>query len=476
MEQPTKHTAMHTTHSRPGHSAHPVENRSIGEQDKQALPDAVLTMLACNSASQAAMTLANHLPSELAGARMAVAMLDRRGMCSLRAVTGLTKLDRRTQQAQAMEAALDEAVLNDAQLLFQRGRQAELPAKTHDHLANLVGCRWIVSRPLHDSEGHAVGAWLLLGESDNQQQAAVKWLHDAEQPSALVLPTINRAHEGIAAKAFRSLHQRFDTQCKRLLAGAIVFAIGCLAVLPLRYQVHCDCTIEPVMRRFVAAPFAATLKRTLVEPGDVVRAGDLLAELDGREIRWELAALEADYQQASKGRDTAMAERKIATAQLSRLEMEQLEQRIALMRDRQKHLEIRSPLAGVVVSGDLQRVQGAPLTIGQSLFEIAPLEQVIVEVAVAENEIAYVRQKDDVNIRLDAFARRRWAGRVTKIHPKAELRDSHQVFIAEVELANTERLLRPGMRGYADIIGPRAPVGWILFHRPWESAVRWLGW
>ena len=54
--------------------------------------------------------------------------------------------------------------------------------------------------------------------------------------------------------------------------------------------------------------------------------------------------------------------------------------------------------------------------------------------------------------------------------------DGRQVFVAEVEVANVDNLLRPGMSGRAKVRGPRAPLGWIVLHKPLEAAGRWLGW
>ena len=116
------------------------------------------------------------------------------------------------------------------------------------------------------------------------------------------------------------------------------------------------------------------------------------------------------------------------------------------------------------------------LAVGERLFEIAPLERMVVEVAVPEADVPWVKEGQTVEIVLDAWPETTWTGQLSRVHPRAEIRDEEHVFIAEVLLENPEALLRPGMRGRAKIEGPAKPLGWNLFHKPWYELRYWLGW
>jgi hypothetical protein len=128
-----------------------------------------------------------------------------------------------------------------------------------------------------------------------------------------------------------------------------------------------------------------------------------------------------------------------------------------------------------VLSGDQQRAEGAPLTIGQSLFEVAPLDNMVVELAVAESEITHIRQNMAVVIELDAFPRRKIDGAIVKINPRSETKEERNVFIAEVHIDNVDGTLRPGMNGRAKIRGDRHLLAWNLFHKPWQLLASALG-
>ena len=57
--------------------------------------------------------------------------------------------------------------------------------------------------------------------------------------------------------------------------------------------------------------------------------------------------------------------------------MERLQLTTRLLQDRSRNLIIKSPVDGLVISGDLKRAEGVRLTVGQTLFEVAPLDEMI---------------------------------------------------------------------------------------------------
>ena len=95
--------------------------------------------------------------------------------------------------------------------------------------------------------------------------------------------------------------------------------------IPLPYRVACDCELQPVLRRFVAAPYAGILERTFAENGDIVSKDQLLAQMDGRNLRIELSGLQAELAGAKKKRDLALAQGDIANSQIARSEMERFQ-------------------------------------------------------------------------------------------------------------------------------------------------------
>ncbi|MEO1524684.1 MAG: HlyD family efflux transporter periplasmic adaptor subunit [Planctomycetota bacterium] len=261
----------------------------------------------------------------------------------------------------------------------------------------------------------------------------------------------------------------------RMYLGLGVFFACLMLICPVSYRVRCAAIVRPAESRVVAAPFAATLAETHVEPGDKISVGDAIVTLDGRPLRLELESINAQIGQIEKEHDIAMAARKIAERQQARLKIRELSRQRDLLLDRLDRLTVTSPIEGVVVFGDLKRSVGAPLEIGQSIAEIAPLDRMFIEIEIPEHEIGYVDAKARTRIRLTASHRGTIEKQIKQLYPSAELRDNNNVFIATVDVENPDGDLRPGMRGTAITYGPMRPWLWSYAHGGIEKLLWWIG-
>ena len=276
-------------------------------------------------------------------------------------------------------------------------------------------------------------------------------------------------------KVIRSARHALTTS-RLQLVGWITAAVAMLLLVPMTYRIRCSLELQPVERHYVAAPFDGPLEECLVEPGDVVVKDQLLAQMDGREIRWELAEVQANLNKATKERNTQLSKKEFGNAAISGHEMQRLEQRAALLTHRSSSLEIRSPADGVVVSGDHREAEGVPLEMGKTLFEIAPLNAMVVELCVPEADVRHVEIGMSVAIQLEAVPEESITAVIRTVHPRAELRDGENIFVAEADILNDDALLRPGMKGSATISTRRHTLGWNLFHKPTAWLLGWLGW
>lgn len=440
-----------------------------------------LRVLECRSVEQAAKTAAAGLVELAGGGRVAIGLARPQGdACRLSALSSVPSVDLRSDRSHALQAALDEVLLNDAPTVLDADNDTpapkqQLPLKAHEHLARITGSRAVLGVPL--SCGDRVVAVLLWYDEGRRQELA-RVQDVLELSGELLGPSLQAV-----VRAERSAVGRVCDRSRELLhgerrryAGIAAAVLFCALMVPSPYRVSCTARLEPVARRYVVAPFEAVLENTLVRPGDVVDKNEGVARLDGREVRWKLASVEAKLAQAVKRYDAALAELKPSEAELARLEAEQLRLERRQLQRHQEQLQIRSPIRGVVLSGELERAEGAALTTGQTLLEIAPLDEFLVEIEVPDDQLRFVEVGRSISLKLDAFPGRKWKGQVQRVRPLGEIRDQKNVFIAEVRLENRDGELRPGMKGRAKITGPIRPVGWILFHRPYEAVRQWIGW
>ena len=375
----------------------------------------------------------------------------------------------------AIEAVFQESVLRDQLSQYPAAAEHERHSLlAHRRLASLLNVDTILSVPLRDNARDLQGVLIVTGDGKLAEDSeANHFLRAVSGPVGACLSLLKRTDPGPVARFITGVLDAWKTSKGRIAVAAAAVVCGIL-LLPMKYQVKCDCELQPVKRRFVAAPFDGPLETSLVEPGDIVTANELLARMDGREIRWELAGIEADRDRAMTERNVHMARSEFGASEISRLEMDRHTSRERMLRHRETNLEIRSPIAGLVIEGDWKKQEGVPLETGQSLFEIAPLDSMIVEVAIPEEDIPYVETGQDLAVSLDAWPSRTITGTVERIHVRSEVRENENIYVAEMRVPNPDDELRPGMQGRAKVSTVRRPLLWNLFHTPWNRFVMWM--
>lgn len=332
-------------------------------------------------------------------------------------------------------------------------------------LASALPCKIICGARMNSNEGVDVGVMLAI---DPPETESVDRLGLLALPLASRLHGIEKTEPSAIESACRSLAKAARSRRRVLVALAVAVAF-LLMFLPVRYRVSAEIELQPTQHRFVAVPFDGPLASAHVQPGDEVAKGDLLARINPREIEYELAGVRADLNRSIQEKKGQMVEHNAAGSRIATLESERLRLQTELLLYRRDNLEIRSPIAGVVVSGDLRQSEGMPMSRGETLFEIAPLGKMRVEIAVPEDEFTHVQAGMPVRFYLHAMPNRKIDGTISRLHPSAERRDQDSFFIAEVEIEDPDNILRPGMRGRAKIAAGRHPLGWNLFHKAYYA-------
>jgi len=415
----------------------------------------------------ACLQIVTNLQQHLKCERVFIGLEDGRQGCRIRAVSDVASVDPHADLTMAMKAVLDECIARD-----QCGSWPPLPgSNSHQLLAHKMLAKrdaLVLSTPLKSMDGQAVGALAIVGSREMASVPNLRnYVHAFGEPLGSTLRVVQQQQGGGIRRAC-SMVLANSHRTKRIAAVAFLSLVMMLMVLPWSYTVRCRSTIEPMERRFCVAPHDGLLETTLAEPGDMVTDGQLLAWMDGRQTRWELAGVTAEKHRAAKERDSHLARQETAEALMSDFELKRLENQQSLLQFRESNLQIGSPIDGIVLSGSLDRRENYPVTKGQVLYEIAPLSALRIEIHIPADEVMHVNVGDGVRMLIDGFGTEWFKGRIARIRPRSEIREQENVFVAEVLIDNTERKLRPGMRGIAKVETGDRMIGWILFHRAWE--------
>lgn len=375
------------------------------------------------------------------------------------AVSNAGQFDRHANLVGATAAAMTEALDQREGIIFPQDREAR-PVVTlaHAELAQLSGADGIATVPLmHD--GRALGALTL--ERGAGLRFDTPTLELLESLAAMLGPLVAmRLEQGrsltaqAAARAQGFWGRLVGPRHAGLKLGVILLAAAglFLAYATGEYRVGAEARIEGKVQRTLTAPFEGYVREATHRAGDTVREGEMLARLDDRDLRLEQARLAAQRDQLGRQYREAMAKRDRAQARIVSAQMEQTAAQLALVEEHLARTGIVAPFDGVLVSGDLTQMLGAPLERGQALFEIAPLDAYRVVLEVDEHRIGDLRAGQRGELVLSSNPGQSFPILVEKITPVSTAREGRNYFRVEAQLeAGPDPRLRPGMEGVAKV-------------------------
>lgn len=249
-------------------------------------------------------------------------------------------------------------------------------------------------------------------------------------------------------------------------------------------------TLQPTNKADIGSELSGTVARVLVDVNDIVKKGQVLAELDTARLDDQVlrsrAALEvsqarvrqsqATVQEAtgnlqrleevarlSGGRVPSKAELATAQAALARANAEAASARAgvadataALSADEtnRRKASIRSPINGVVLSRSVDPGNAVAASLqAVTLFTLAEdLAQMKLAVNVDEADVGQVRNGQKATFSVSAYPNRNYPATVTRVSYGSTTKDNVVTYIAELRVDNADLTLRPGMTAGALIV------------------------
>ncbi|MEE8060115.1 MAG: HlyD family efflux transporter periplasmic adaptor subunit [Pseudomonadales bacterium] len=264
----------------------------------------------------------------------------------------------------------------------------------------------------------------------------------------------------------------------KLSAGLGLLIVMFFTFVQSTYRVAANASLEGRIERLISAPEDGFIKTVTIRPGDKVGAGQLLATLDDRDLILEQQKWNSKLQQTAKEYRGAMASHDTSRIGILRAQRNQVQAQLDLTNSKLSRLSITSPLAGIVISGDLSQSLGSPVNQGDKLFTIAPLEDYRVHLKIDEADIAQLQAGQTGTLFLRAAVDKPLVFTVEKITPIAIAENDINYFRVDALLNHPPLYLRPGMQGVGKIeVGKRRLI-WIWTHdlTEWLRLKFWSWW
>lgn len=261
--------------------------------------------------------------------------------------------------------------------------------------------------------------------------------------------------------------------------SAVAVAVEPVRTASLRHTAEFTGTLLPRAQFVVAPNVAGRLERLLVNIGDTVRKGQLIAELDSREYaqqveqaRAELEVAKANVIECLSALDVAERNLKrsrtlrgsnvVSQSELDNAEADhsacQAKHQVALAQVRQKeaaleaarvrlaYTRIRADWAGddeTRVVGERFADEGATLKAGDPIVSVVALDALLAVINVIERDFPLVRLGQPAEVATDAHPNRVFEGSVARRAPV--LQESSRQGRVEIRVPNPDGLLAPGM-------------------------------
>jgi HlyD family secretion protein len=274
--------------------------------------------------------------------------------------------------------------------------------------------------------------------------------------------------------------------------------------------------IEPITKITIKSKASGIVKRLLVDAGDSVKAGQIMAELDKEEIQARvraaqaalaaseanLKASEADFQRsevdaqgpevpllqrayerakkmasegvvsqaalddAQRAYETAVNKRDMARANLSvskakiaqaKAQVEQNRAALAQNEEELRNSTIVAPIDGIVLARNVEvgDAVSSILILGSgatSIFDMGDTKEVFVRGKVDESDIGKVYLGQTARIKVESFKDKTFDGKVTKISPMGTEKDNVTTFEVRVSITNATGELKANMTANAEVI------------------------
>jgi Barrel-sandwich domain of CusB or HlyD membrane-fusion len=392
------------------------------------------------------------------------------------ALSQTASVDRRGSLALAIEAAQNEAVDQESAVLVPAPvASSPLLTRAHRQLSNSFNGANILTVPLV-AMGKAVGAITLRRNGRAFTQDEID-LTDAlaTATGALLLEkwNVDRSLLALTAERVGAFYGKLLGPHHLLFKFVTITTIVAAAYLTFAtndYRVRAKAQVQGEIRRLVSAPFDGYIRAQFARAGDVVPEGFVLAELQDNDLVLERLRQISKKRQYQLELDKALAKRDLAETNIARAQIEQADAEIDLSDQMIARAQLKSPFAAIVVSGDLSQSVGKPVSRGDVVFEIAPLDRYRVTAVVPEAEIRLVNPGQTGELLLSALPDRTYPLVISSVTRVAQTTEGVNGFEAIGSVDSRDPSVRPGMEGVVKIEAGRHNVAWIWLH----PLVDWL--
>ncbi len=262
--------------------------------------------------------------------------------------------------------------------------------------------------------------------------------------------------------------------CKEKAPPPTLLPLATATRADIAVRVQATGVLEPINPVDVKSKAQGMVTALPVEVGNKVKAGQLLVQIDPRDVKnafdqsmgddlVSTAALEQAIKDGAR-KDALFSRHVITMAEhdssqsnvvSARADLQESRANLDLARQKLEDATVHAPIQGTIISRPVTTgtiiTSATSATGGTTLMTVADLGSVRMRVTIDEVEMANVRVGEPASVLVDAFPDRTFDGVIEKIEPQAVVTQGVTFFPVLVNISNEEGLLMPGMNGEVTI-------------------------
>lgn len=225
-----------------------------------------------------------------------------------------------------------------------------------------------------------------------------------------------------------------------------------VAKRPIQASYNGTASLEAPNEAQVVAKTSGVLLKLLVEEGDRVRAGQVLAKIDPERPRLEVQRSEALLRklEAEMNRSKELYDRKLVAADLYekiRYDVATQKAQYDMARLELSYTDIVAPIDGVIASRSVK--VGNLIQLNSSLFRLIDAEQLEAVLNVPERELATMKKGAAVAMQVDALPGKTFTGTISRVSPVVDAGSG--TFRVTCAFTSDDQL-KPGMFGRIGVV------------------------
>ncbi len=255
-----------------------------------------------------------------------------------------------------------------------------------------------------------------------------------------------------------------------LVASAVILAVGCgskgsktaeqtatveevapsvsvvqVSVREVSQEATYTTTVQAYVKNNIAPQTAGRISKILVDVGDFVKAGQVVAEMDQTQLAQ--VELQMKNNEVEYNRLKGLYE----VGGLAKSDLDAIEMAYNVSKTQYKNLlenaTLLSPINGVITARNYDA--GDMYAMSAPIYTVEQIVPVKLLVGISETDYSKVKKGDSVEIVADALPGKTFNGKIRKIYPTVD--PSTRTFTVEIVVDNNYSTLRPGMFARATV-------------------------